>query len=157
MEESTSHPRITAPTQESAASKKVDKETKRSTSPSASSSKETISKSSPSPTERSGSLLPQKRLAEKVFGYSSKRKPPPFSRIYTTDWYNQDDAPLLGMLPTSRSLTTDEIQLQINSLLDSVCQVRTVGSLLVLECARYMYMYVHINMHQLTCIQLMML
>ena len=38
--------------------------------------------------------------------------------------YERDDAPLLGMFPTSRSLSIEEVQTQINSLLETITQVK---------------------------------
>lgn len=52
-----------------------------------------------------------------------KRKPTPFTRVYANEVYDYHEAPLLGMLPTSRSLGPDEVQSQINSLLENVSMV----------------------------------
>lgn len=56
----------------------------------------------------------------------TKRKPTPFTRVYANEMYEQHEAPLLGMLPTSRSLSPDEVQSQINSIMDSVSLVLKV-------------------------------
>ena len=56
----------------------------------------------------------------------TKRKPTPFTRIYANEWYEQHEAPLLGMLPTSRLLGPDEVQFKIDSLMESVSLVLKV-------------------------------
>lgn len=53
----------------------------------------------------------------------TKRKPTPFTRVYANELYEQHDAPLLGMLPTSRSLGPEEVQSQIDSLMEGVSLV----------------------------------
>ena len=35
----------------------------------------------------------------------------------------RDTAPLLSMLPTSRTMTVEEVELQIKALLESICEV----------------------------------
>ena len=40
----------------------------------------------------------------------------------------RDTAPLLSMLPTSRTMTVEEVELQIKALLESLCEVgRAIG------------------------------
>ena len=51
-----------------------------------------------------------------------KRKPQ-FTRMYTNDMYDSE-APLLGMLAITPSLTAGQVQAEIDSMLDSIVQVR---------------------------------
>ena len=53
----------------------------------------------------------------------TKRKPTSLTRIYANEVFEQHEAPLLGMLPTSRSLGPTDVQAQINSLLHSLSPV----------------------------------
>ena len=53
----------------------------------------------------------------------TKRKPTSFTRIYANEMFEQHEAPLLGMLPTSRSLGPNDVQAQINSLLHSLSPI----------------------------------
>ena len=69
-------------------------------------------------------LLPRKRPgANRPAVVKFKRKTQAFTRLYSNEMYDKDDAPLLGMFPTSRSLTVEEVQTQINSLLVTIAQV----------------------------------
>ncbi len=53
----------------------------------------------------------------------AKRKQISHTRLYANEFYEQHEAPLLGMLPTLRSLKPAEVQSKINSLLNSLSQV----------------------------------
>ena len=69
-------------------------------------------------------LLPRKRSgANRPAVVKFKRKTQAFTRLYSNEMYDKDDTPLLGMFPTSRSLTVEEVQTQINSLLVTIAQV----------------------------------
>lgn len=88
-------------------------------------------------------LLPRKRPgANRPAVVKFKRKTQAFTRLYSNEMYDKDDAPLLGMFPTSRSLTIEEVQAQINSLLVTIAQVRRVDIFWVFV---YYYKYTHIQ------------
>lgn len=88
-------------------------------------------------------LLPRKRPgANRPAVVKFKRKTQAFTRLYSNEMYDKDDAPLLGMFPTSRSLTIEEVQAQINSLLVTIAQVRRVEKFWVFV---YYYKYTHIQ------------
>ncbi len=53
----------------------------------------------------------------------AKRKQTSHTRIYANEFYEQHEAPLLGMLPTLRSLKPSDVQSKINSLLNSLSPV----------------------------------
>lgn len=73
-------------------------------------------------------LLPRKRPgANRPAGIKFKRKTQAYTRMYSNEMYERDDAPLLGMFPTSRSLSIEEVQTQINSLLETITQVKNGG------------------------------
>ena len=70
-------------------------------------------------------LLPRKRSSMSRPTLGKMKRKQQFTRLYSNEMYDRDEAPLLGMLPTSRSLTVEEVQQQINSILDSIAQVDT--------------------------------
>jgi len=53
----------------------------------------------------------------------TKRKPSALTQIYANEVYEQHEAPLLGMLPTSRSLGPGDVQAQVHHLLQYLVPV----------------------------------
>ncbi len=58
----------------------------------------------------------------------AKRKPTLTTRIYTNEPYNEHDAPLLGMLPSLRSLRPVEVHTKINEVVNSLVPVLKLSS-----------------------------